>query len=121
MAEKTALTRKIDVRLRSIRGQLAALASHSAHFGTAVPGDHGPEWDALEAEWRDTLDRLDSLHDQFVHGGLNQVQAEQHRHNLALLKMRLPVLLQLGLAMPSGALAVWLDTNEAGIELAELA
>lgn len=121
MAEKTALTRKIDVRLRSIRGQLGALASHSAYFRAVAPGDHGPEWDALEAEWRDTLHRLDSVHGQFVHGELSQVQAEQHRHNLALLKTRLPMLLQLGLALPSGAVAAWLNTSEAVVELAELA
>src|SRR6266496_3384801 len=105
MAEKTALARKIDVRLRSIRGQLEALGPHRARFGPLAAGDHGPDWDALEVEWRDTLHRLEWMHERFVQGEVSPAQANQHRQNLALLKKQMPVLRQLALDLPSGSLA----------------
>jgi hypothetical protein len=119
MAEKTELARKIDVRLRSIRGQLESLAPHCARFGTIVGGDGGPEWDALEAEWRDTIDRFAWLHSRFLDGEVSPAQADEHRQNLTLLRQQIPALRKLGLAMPSGALRSWLEANDVASKLAE--
>jgi hypothetical protein len=119
MVEETRLARKIDVRLRSIRGQLEALPSHSTRFVTVVGGEGGPAWDALEAEWRDTVDRFAWLHARFLAGEVNPAQAVEHRQNLVLLRQQIPVVRTLGLAMPTGALASWLDIGDVAGKLAE--
>jgi hypothetical protein len=119
MVEKTTLTRKIDVRLRSLRERLEALPWYAERFGSVTSRDNGADWLALEAEWRDGLDRFDRVHEWFLAGVLNAEQAERHRQNLALLAESTPLLRQLRIALPKGALARWLDDRPAKPSLAE--
>jgi hypothetical protein len=119
MVENTTLTRKINVRLRSLREQVEALPWYGERFGTVTTRDNGADWSALEAEWRDGLDRFDWLHERFVTGELSADQAEQHRRNLALLAEHIALLRQLRLALPKGPLALALDGNSRSRTLAE--
>lgn len=117
MVEKASLSRKIDVRLRSLGERFEALAYYAGRFGPLARDDRGADWYALEAEWQDTLHRLEWVHELHERGELTPRQAKQHRQNIRLLRSRLPLLTQLGLAVPGGAIAAWIDT--AG-EVAEL-
>lgn len=110
MVEETTLSRKIDVRLRTVRGRLDALPLH----GEAGEGDA-----ALDAEWHDALDRFDWLHERFVRGELSADQSARHRRNLDLLAERLSLLERLRLAVPRGALATWLAEHPTAGSLAE--
>jgi hypothetical protein len=105
MVEKSTLSRKIDVRLRSIRDHLNALDWYGERFGAVTSRDNGADWDALEAEWRDTLDRFEGAHAWYLAGDMSNEQAERHRGNLALLATHVPVIRQLGLRLPSEVLA----------------
>jgi hypothetical protein len=102
MVEKTTLTRRIDVRLRSLRERLEALPWYAERFCTATGLDQSQraDWIALEAEWRDGLDRFDWMHAWFLAGDLSAEQAEKHRQNLALLAESVPLLHQLKIALP---------------------
>src|SRR6266498_3022545 len=108
MVEKTTLSRKIDVRLRSMRDHLDALPDYWKRFCVAADRASNVEFHAFEAEWRDTRDRFEWLHEQFEHGQLSPDQAVKHQQNLALLKKQMPVLIELDLAMPTGGLATYL-------------
>jgi hypothetical protein len=119
MVEKATLARRIDVELRSRRDELEALPWYAERFCTAGELDQGADWISLAAEWSDGLDRFDRLHGWFLSGEMNAEQAEQHRQNLALLATSLPLLLQLKIALPKGALARWLDENSPARKLAE--
>ena len=119
MVEKATLNRKIDVRLRSLRERLDALPWYAERFCTATGLDQGADWLALEAEWRDGLDRFDGAHEWFLTGMMSAEQAEKHRQNLTLLARSLPLLRQLKIALPKGALARWIDENRPAQTLAE--
>lgn len=110
MVDETTLSRKIDARLGTLASRLDALPIHD---GT------GTDLAAVEAEWRDALDRFDWMHERFTHGELTPDQAARHRHNLSLLAERLPMLHRLGLATPGGDLAAWLEAHPAPRSLAE--
>jgi len=120
MAQTYALKDRIDARLRSMRNRLEALPLHEEQFGSPVRPDMRVELAALEEEWRDGLDRLDWLHQHFVHGEMSPEQAQKHRQNLGLLKKYQPILVKLGLALPTGALAAALASPEVASVLAEL-
>ena len=119
MVEKASVARSIDVRLRSLLEQLEALPWYAERFGEAAGPESGADWDALEAEWRDGLDRFDRLHGWFLAGAMNAEQAERHRQNLALLAESVPLLRDLKIALPKGELARWLDENSPSRTLAE--
>lgn len=119
MVEKATLTRRIDVRLRSLHEQIEALPWYAERFCTAAGLDQGADWLALEAEWRDGLDRFDRVHAWFLAGELSAEQVEKHRRNLALLAESVPLLRQLEIALPKGELARWLDENTPARTLAE--
>ena len=119
MVEKATLNRKIDIRLRSLRERLEALPWYAERFVTPNGVDEGADWLALEAEWRDGLDRFDGAHAWFLNGVLNAEQAERHRQNLALLAESVPLLRDLKIALPKGELARWLDENSPTRTLAE--
>jgi hypothetical protein len=120
MAKTYALKDRIDAGLRSMPRRLQELPFYEQRFNEAPDSETRVERSALEAEWLDGLHRFESLHEHFVHGEMNPEQAQKHRQNLALLKMYLPILVKLGLAIPSGALAAWLDSSEAAEAMAEL-
>jgi len=111
MVEKTPVARRIDVRLRSLHEQVEALPWYAERFVTPAGLVQEADWFALEAEWRDGLDRLDRLHGWFLDGELNAEQAEQHRQNLALLAEHVPLLHQLQIGLPKGTVAHWIDAN----------
>jgi hypothetical protein len=117
---KATLSRKIDVRLRTMRDHLEGLADYAERFVAEVNRPSNVEYWALEAEWRDALDRFNWLHAQYESGSLSPDQAQQHRLNLVLLKKNLPILVKLGLALPTGALAAALASPEVVSALAEL-
>lgn len=119
MVEKASIARRIDVRLRALHEQLEALPWYLKRFGPAAGPRNGADWDALEAEWRDGLDRFERLHGWFLAGELNAEQAEQHRQNLALLSASVPMLRQLNIALPRGEIARWLEENAPARTLAE--
>ncbi len=106
MVEKSTLTRKIDARLRSMRGRIESLSLYAERYGASVNGSAaaGRDLDALHYERLDTLDRLDSAQEWFLAGDMNDEQAERHRRNLLLLAEQVPVIRQLGLKMPNRAL-----------------
>ena len=110
MVEETALSRRIDVRLRTLASRLEVLPMHDGA---------GTDLVALDVEWRDTLDRFDQVHAWFVDGEMTRDQAARHRQNLSLLARRLPLVHRLGLAVPRGALAAWLDAHPAPRSIAE--
>lgn len=110
MVDETTLGRKIDVRLRALASRLDALPMRVAA---------GTDRDALDAEWRDALDRFDWVHARFMNGDLSSEQCVQHRHNLDVLTRHLPIVRQLGLTDPHGDLAAWLDAHRAPPSLAE--
>src|SRR5262249_10552962 len=101
MAQTYALKDRIDARLRSMRNRLEALPVQERQFGTPVRPDMRVELAALEEEWRDGLDRLDWLHGHFMRCEMNPEQARKHRQNLVLLKKYQPILVKLGLAVPT--------------------
>jgi hypothetical protein len=119
MVEKATLNRKIDVRLRSLRKRLEALPWYAERFCTATGLDQGADWIALEAEWRDGLDRFDGAHEWYLSGMLDAEQADKHRQNLLLLAESVPFLRDLKIALPKGKLARWLDDNTPAQTLAE--
>ena len=121
MVEKATLTRKIDVRLRSLKERVEALPWYVERFCTPTGLDQSQraDWIALEAEWRDGLDRFDGAHEWFLTGMLDAEQAERHRQNLALLAESVPLLHRLQIALPKGKLARWLDENRPARSLAE--
>lgn len=119
MVEKAPVARRIDVRLRSLHEHLEALSWYAERFGVAAGPECGSDWDALEAEWRDSLDRFDGAHMWFLAGEMNPEQAERHRQNLALLAESLPLIHQLKIKAPVGALAAWIDQNATHTTLAE--
>lgn len=104
MVEKAALSRRVEARLRYLREDVEALTWHGQRFGTMPAADRGADWIGLEAEWWDTIDRFESVHQWFLDGKLSPEQAAQHRQNLALLAAQLPAIRQLGLRMPSRTL-----------------
>lgn len=103
MVNKSALTRKIEVRLSWMRDHFQDLRWHAERYGSTVDGHaaSSPDLEALRYEWQDVLDRLEGLHEWFLDGKLSPEQAAQHRQNLALLAAQLPAIRQLGLRMPS--------------------
>jgi len=121
LVEKATLNRKIDVRLRSLRERLEALPWYAESLCTATGLDQArqADWLALEAEWRDGLDRFDGAHEWYLSGILSAEQAEKHRQNLALLAQSVPLLHQLKIALPKGAVAQWLDEHPPTRTLAE--
>ena len=106
MVEKSTLSRKIDVRLRSIREHLNALDWYAERYGSGPTGGAKPDadFDALHYEWGDTLDRFEGAHSWYLGGDMSDEQAARHRENLALLAAQIPVIRQLGLRLPSDAL-----------------
>jgi hypothetical protein len=102
MVEKSALTAKIDSRLRSLRSRLEALPWYAERYGSAPIADEKRDAniDALLYEWHDTLDRFEGAHEWYLAGQMSAEQAHRHRANLALLANQTPVIRQLGLAMP---------------------
>jgi len=121
MVEKATLNRRIDVRLRSLKERLEALPWYAERFVTPNGLDQGQraDWLALEAEWRDGLDRFDRLHGWFLDGEMNAEQAERHRQNLTLLAASLPLIQALKIKAPVGALAAWIDEHAPPRTLAE--
>lgn len=113
MADTTALTRRIDLRLEAVARRLHALPIYADQPGLDLQ--------ALEAEWRDTLDRLDWLHQLAVQGGLTAAQLRGHRQALSMLARSLPLLERLRLQRPHGALAVWLAEHPEAAALADSA
>jgi len=103
-----------------MRDHLEALTDHAERFGSTIDHTAPVEFDALDAEWRDALDRLAWLHERFEHRELSPEHAAAHLHNLALLKKQMPILVKLGLAVPTGALAAWLASPDAAEAMAEL-
>lgn len=110
MVEKSSLSRKIDSRLRSVRSCLEALPWYLERYGdgSETSGRSSGDQVALHYEWGDTFDRLSRAHAWYPDGEMGDEQAERHRENLALLAAQIPVIRQLGLVEPSGALAVGL-------------
>jgi hypothetical protein len=110
MVDADALNRKIDIRLRSLRERIAALALHGQ-----APTDRA----ALQAEWVDALDRCEWLHERFIAGGLTRDQAALHERNLTALAEQLATLRELDLPPPRGNVAAWLDAHPSSGRLAE--
>src|SRR5436305_285784 len=104
MVENPTLSRKMDVRLRSLREHVQALPWYVERFGTVTDPTYETEWLALEAEWRDTLDRFEWPHERFLAGDLSPEQAERHQRNLELLAASVPLIRRLGLKMPGSSL-----------------
>jgi hypothetical protein len=110
MADADALSLKIDVRLRSLAGRLAALPLYArVESGRA----------SLDAEWRDTLDRMDWAHEQYAQGKLTRAQAGAHERNLIALAESLTAIHELGLLAPRGAVAAWIAARNGTDRLAE--
>jgi len=120
MAKKYALKDRIDAGLRSMPRRLQELPFYEQRFSEAPGSETRVERYALEEDWCDGLDRFESLHEHFTHGEMSPEQAQKHRQNLVLLKKYQPILVKLGLAVPTGALAAWLDSPEAAEAMAEL-
>ena len=119
MAKTYALKDRIDAGLRSMPHRLWELPFYEQRFSEAPDSETRVERSALEAEWLDGLHRFESLHDHFLQGAMNPEQAQEHRQNLVLLKKYLPILVKLGLAVPTGALAAWLSSTDAATAIAE--
>ena|SRR5687768_5317679 len=119
MVEKTTLARKIDIGLRTRLDELEALPWYAERFCTPTGLNQGADWITLEAEWRDGLDRFDRLHGWFLDGEMSAEQAERHRQALVLLAESVPLLHQLEIALPKGALARWIEENRPAQTLAE--
>lgn len=113
MADTTALTRRIDLRLEAVARRLHALPTYAEQPGFDL--------DALEAEWRDTLDRLARLHQLAMQGDPTADQFVQHSRLLRLLARYTytPMLERLGLQPPGGELAAWLAQHPEAATLAD--
>ena len=90
MIDESLWTRKIDVRLRNIRTDLAALNWYATRYPAGAGGDveADPNFDAFRYEWRDTLDRFEGAHKWFLASRMSEQQVEQHQTNLRCLLSR---------------------------------
>ena len=113
--------RRIDSRLRSLKGRLEALPWYAERFGSGPTGSATSDanLEALRYELGDTLDRFDGAHAWYLADEMSDEQAERHRQNLALLATRVPAIRQLGLRLPSGDLLAALGSVAAARAEAE--